>query len=81
MSRKITLLDIPPLVGEVVRVVGQNRWRRVRMAYFGNRPDAGTVEVAFADGTTDALPFDAVTSQFSHYPDNLAPGPVPPKGA
>ncbi|MFF4506673.1 hypothetical protein [Streptomyces sp. NPDC001401] len=81
MNKEITSLDIPLLLGEVVRIVGQDRWGRVRMAYFGDHPDAGTFEITFTDGTPEKLPFGAVASQFSDYPDNLARGPVPPRGA
>lgn len=58
--------DMPPLIGEAVRVKGDN-------------PHAGNFGIDFADQnnvfntTQEIMPFDDVVSAFANYPDNLWP--------
>ena len=44
--------DMPELIGEVVRVKGEQRWGVVRLGYWGPSPHAGQFEVEFVDQAT-----------------------------
>lgn len=78
-AKPITRDDMPPLIGEVVRVKGEDRWGRVKIGFYGPAEHAGKFGVDFADQdnvfntTQELMPFDAVVSAFSDYPRNIWP--------
>ena len=47
--------DMPGLIGEVVRVRGEQRWGVVRLGYWGPSPYAGQFEIEFLDQDTGAV--------------------------
>lgn len=55
----ITRDQMPELIGQVVRVKGEQRWGVVRLGYWGPSPHAGQFEVEFLDQSTgEALPYE-----------------------